>query len=334
MPTWKTNTDDKTRTNAAILSVMNTELTDSEADAVSINVLMSLETAIGEWLNDYGILFGVLRQDNEVDNAYRGRIKAYIVLDRGTIPAIKQAIQNFLNDTSSYLNIYEPYSNIFFLNSSHLNSNDCLLGSYYTTAVIDVTFTDTFPIGVADVINKFKPAGVTVKMTRKPKAYNPSATVFDMTVTGSPITAAINMQANRDSVYLQLSNSGIIGYKRVYKMILARPLNTGETATNAPYPVVYYANIPYCLVPAANAVAEGANYVYVSARLEGEDFINQGYSTVKLYQGLIPTGDKKGTLLPTEVSNPGTLLLTDSRDMQQRVNSLTVEEEFMIQLHN
>lgn len=333
MPTWKTSTDDKTKTNTAILSVLDTELNDSENDAVSTNVLMSLDTSTGEWLDTYGNLFGVLRQDNETDDSYRSRIKGYITLSRGTIPAIKSAIQNFLNDYSSYINIYEPFNNVFFLNSSHLNGADSFLGEYYTTAVIDCQFTNTFPITIADTINKFKAAGVSVKMTRFPNRYKPSATIYQLVTTEDPVQKAMEVQAARDSVYLQLSNSGIIGYKRVYKMILARPLKTGETATSAPYPVITYGNTPYCLVPTDSAVTEGANYVYVSAKLEGEDFPNIGYSSVSLYQNSTIIGNPQSTIVPSLMSNPGTLLLTESRDMQNRVDSLTVEEEFLIQVH-
>lgn len=334
MPTWKTSLENKEKANAAILAALDTELTSTEEDAISTSILMSLESATDEWLDEYGNTFGVIRQDNEGDDAYRQRIISYILLERGTLPAIKHAIQNYLNDTKSHIDVYEPFHDVFFLNNSKLNSTACLLGAYYTTAVIDITFTNTFPIGVFDEINKFKAAGVTALMTRKPKTYNPDATTFQRVVSGDPIQAALNMQANRDSVYLQLSNSDIIGYKRVYKMILARPLKDTEDVNNPPYPVVYYSNKPYCLIPTDKAVSEGARFVYVSTRLEGEDFLNQGYSTVKLYQGLVPTGDKKNTLLPSEVLNTGTLLLTDSRDMQERVASLTIEEDFMIELHN
>ncbi|MCB5366930.1 hypothetical protein [Collinsella aerofaciens] len=334
LPTWKTSIDDKTKANAAILSAIDTELKDSEADAISTSVLMSLDTATGEWLDQYGNIFGVIRQDDEEDNAYRERIKSYILLERGTIPAIMDAIRNFLQDTTSYINIYEPYNNIFFLNKSKLNSYDSLLGEYYTVAVIDVQFTNAFPIAIGEVISKFKPAGVSVHMTRKPKAFNPNAETFMVTTTDDPIQKAKEIQANRDSTYLSIGNSDIIGYKRIYKMILARPLAENEDVNNPPYPIIYYGNKPWCLVPADNAEAEGARWVYISAKLEGEDFPNQGYSNVNVYLDLVPTGDKKPILLPSEVQSSGTLLLSDTRDQAERNSSVTVEEEFMIEVQS
>lgn len=169
LPAWKRGIEDKRSTNAAILSALHGELSTAEKEAMKSKVLMSLDTSTGEWLDAYGRLFGVLRRDEEVDDSYRKRIIGYILLRRGTIPSIIEAIQNFLQDEDAQVEIYEPHNNIFYLNRSKLNGPDHLLGEYYTFAVIDIKISRPFSPAVMDVINEFKPAGVTVRLTYRPQ---------------------------------------------------------------------------------------------------------------------------------------------------------------------
>ncbi|MGV3099166.1 hypothetical protein, partial [Streptococcus thoraltensis] len=132
LPAWKTNLEDKTKANAAILSAIDIELTNTEEATIQSKLMLSLDTATGEWLDRYGSLFGVIRRDKEEDDVYRQRIINYVLLKRGTIPALLDAIREFLNDYVSYIEIYEPYTNIFYLNKSKLDGVDHIQGKYYT----------------------------------------------------------------------------------------------------------------------------------------------------------------------------------------------------------
>jgi hypothetical protein len=165
LPGWKTDLSDLTKANAAILNSIESEIKDAEAEAMGSKILMSLKTSTGEWLDKYGNIFGVLRRDDELDVPYRDRITNYILLERGTIPAIKKAIANFLKIAEAEIDIYEPYENIFFLNKSKLNGPDRFLGEYYTVAVIDIKMAHEFPPELIGIIKDFKPAGVTVHFT-------------------------------------------------------------------------------------------------------------------------------------------------------------------------
>lgn len=167
LPAWKTNLDD-TRANTAILKAIDQTLKDAELDTINNKIQMILGTASGEDLDKYGNLFSLSRKDNETDTVYRKRVLGYITLERGTIPAIIQAIRVFLNDYNSSIYIYEPWQNVFYLNGSNLNGNDHLQGTYYTQAVIDIKFGIPVPAGIRDVVNEFKPAGVTVFLTYAP----------------------------------------------------------------------------------------------------------------------------------------------------------------------
>lgn len=187
LPAWKRNIDVKTSANAAILSAIDRELKVAEEDAIKSKLAMSLETAAGEWLDRYGNIFGLFRKDNEDDSSFRQRIIDYVLLSRATIPAIVEAIREFLDDYESYIEIYEPYTNIFYTNKSFLNGPDHMLGHYYTFAVIDIKFTNPFPTGIIDVINEFKPAGVTVLMTYRPSAFNPLANIVELPLASSEV---------------------------------------------------------------------------------------------------------------------------------------------------
>jgi hypothetical protein len=180
LPAWKTNLDGN-RANAAILKAIDQTLRDAEQDTIDNKIQMVLGSTSGEDLDKYGSLFGLYRKDNELDTPYRNRILGYITLERGTIPAIIEAIRVFLNDYNSSIYIYEPWQNVFYLNGSHLNGNDHLQGLYYTQAVIDIKFGIPVPDGVLDVVNDFKPAGVTVHLTYAPpkakKTFNETITV-------------------------------------------------------------------------------------------------------------------------------------------------------------
>jgi hypothetical protein len=333
LPAWKTNLQDKSKANAAILDAIDKELTDGETDAIEGRIVMSLNSSTGEWLNQYGKAFGVLRKDDELDETYRDRVIEYVLLERGTLPAIKEAIQSVLQDYSSYISIYEPYTNVFTFGKSKLSGEDRMLGNYYRGAVIDVTFTNYFPIGILRTINDFRPAGVMVKITWDPKSYNPSAPIFTKGHSGDLIQEAQAIQANRDSVYLSIENSGIIGYKRIHKVCLARPLDTStEDVGNPPHPLIMYGEQPWVLVPRSQAKTEGAKWVYLSVKLEGKDFEKKAYNNVGVHLDVIPAETTEDTLTPSEVQSSGTQIVSESRGTQERADNVTIFEQFMIEI--
>ncbi|AGI12235.1 hypothetical protein BPS10C_238 [Bacillus phage BPS10C] len=167
-PLWKSMLGKVNDSHTAVVTSIEDAFTDAEKDAMDLIKDANLETATGEWLDEYGDIFGVFRKDNEKDEDYRRRIINWILTERGTIGSIKDAIEKWLDDPEADVEIYEPFKNVFFLNKSKLNGPDHLLGRYYTSAVIDVRFTKHVPVEILDEIRKFKPAGVTAKLTRLP----------------------------------------------------------------------------------------------------------------------------------------------------------------------
>lgn len=148
--------------NYAVLQALATTLTDAETETIESKIQLSLGTATGEFLSDWGSWFGIPRKVGETDEDYRTRIKRYMFMKRGTIPAIIDAIRYYLKDQEANIQVYEPWTDMFMLDRLHstLDGKTHLSGNYYRYAIMDITMDRPFPAGLADVIRAFKPAGV------------------------------------------------------------------------------------------------------------------------------------------------------------------------------
>lgn len=142
----------------------------AQKDVMDAKDDLYLDTAKMEMLDYWGLKIGVTRRVGEDDESYRERIKKYILVLRNTKPAIEDALKDYLGDDNAVVTIYEPYTDIFYLNRSLLNGNHKLQGNYYRYAVIDVTIDRAFNYEeVKKILDKFKANGVIVYLT-----YNPS----------------------------------------------------------------------------------------------------------------------------------------------------------------
>nr|DAN11133.1 MAG TPA: Baseplate wedge protein [Herelleviridae sp.] len=165
--------------NYALINTLNDEMNMIETDALESKLQSSLKTSTGKYLDTFGDWFGVYRKDNEDDDKYRERIIRELLLKRGTNNAIIDAIRYHLDDKDLYVDVYEPFKNIFYTNKSLLNGEDHLMGYYYRFAVINVTIGDYFPLEIIDVINEFKPAGVQLFVTYDGAYTNSGSFVID-----------------------------------------------------------------------------------------------------------------------------------------------------------
>ncbi|BCG66374.1 tail morphogenetic protein [Staphylococcus phage vB_SsapH-Golestan101-M] len=161
----KKNTKDNKDPHYAIINMFSEELDNLEQETIDSKIQSSLGTATGKYLDIYGDWYGLIRKKNELDDNYRDRIIEYVLLKRGTNNSIIGAIKRFLEDEDVYVDIYEPFKNIFYTNKSHLNGEDHLMGDYYRFAIIDITIGKSFPLEIMEEINKFKPAGVKIYFT-------------------------------------------------------------------------------------------------------------------------------------------------------------------------
>lgn len=191
-PLWKDsllnrdNSEDASL-NKVILDTIDSQLKIVEDDTIKAKAQSFLDTASDEWLDYWGSWFGLKRADNQNDDNYREDIKNHVVHARDTIPALREAIANFLNTGIGSVNIYEPYKNIFILNASELNGVDHLKSDYYNYAIIDIQISVPFPPEVIDIINWFRPAGVIWVLTYAP-GVGDSAKIWEMSPTNLEIS--------------------------------------------------------------------------------------------------------------------------------------------------
>lgn len=151
--------------NYAVLNAIDNQLEEMELETIQSKSQSAIYTATGWFLdNAWGNWFGVKRKTGESDSDYRDRIIEKVNVPRGTVESVKYGIREFLENEYIGIEIYEPWEDIFYLNrvESRLNGKHHLIGEYYNYGVMDITVGGTFPKDMLDVIDLFKPAGVTV----------------------------------------------------------------------------------------------------------------------------------------------------------------------------
>lgn len=75
----------------------------------SLKSEIQIDTAQAQYLDDIGKLFTLLRKSDEVDASYRARIKTFIssYIGGGTIAALKQAVSDITDISTSEINVTE-----------------------------------------------------------------------------------------------------------------------------------------------------------------------------------------------------------------------------------
>ena len=160
---------DKTELNQAVLDVFDDKLQKVEDDTIHSKEQSFLQTASDEWLDYWGSWFGLKREKKQSDTDYRQALLNHVVHARDTVPALRESIANFLKTNMADVQIYEPYTDVFFLDDSSLDSNKKLISQdYYTYGIIDIEIAVPFPTEVIDIINWFRPAGVLWVLTYRP----------------------------------------------------------------------------------------------------------------------------------------------------------------------
>lgn len=161
--------NNNTRTgNGAVLHAIANSLTSVENKVIADRPLESLATSTGVYLDYWGNWWGLPRKNNETDDHYRKRMEHYLLLPRGTKQSIINAIRYHLQDKNCYVDVYEPWQNVFILDKSKLDGVDHLQGAYYRYGVIDVSMDRPITKDILDVIDRFKPVGVKVYTNYNP----------------------------------------------------------------------------------------------------------------------------------------------------------------------
>ncbi|UNA01506.1 morphogenesis protein [Bacillus phage vB_BcgM] len=269
-PLWKTRLTKDSNPHNVVLASLDDMLKSVATDAMDSKKDARLETATGQWLDEFGDKFGVFRKDNESDDTYRQRIINFILIERGTVISIEDAIKKYLNDPTTKVEIYEPYKNVFILNKSKLNGEDHLLGKYYTTAVIDARFTENVPLDVLSEIEKFKPAGVKAQLSRLPNRKNEDATPIEKKIINSRnlLVKTKDYSGNDDPWSYNPSNT---------QVMTKRYMGTKMVQTNLNWGSIRY-NIPSIVSRGAVKVGDTVTYSQ-SVRLTNNSIVNGNFAT-------------------------------------------------------
>lgn len=169
----------------------------------------------------------------------------------------------------------------------------------------------------------------------------------------SHIDSAIQLQKRINSAYMAIGRKepwneennptdedrnvnaldSVIGYKRLDKFSLARPLKEGESKKGLKYPTVTYGQLDWVLIPIAEAYKEGARWIYAEVNIVPDDFPLGMYRQVGLHLDLVPNkGVTKPNLEPKDVKDSGILYFYANRPPQNRVDNTYVTEQFMIKV--
>lgn len=120
----------------------------------------------------------------------------------------------------------------------------------------------------------------------------------------------------------------VIGYKKVKKVSLCKPIEEGE---DTPYVKVEYAGKHYALVPVEKAFQEKTTLVYYESEILGTDLPTGLYRQVGIHTGVTPkTGITKPNLLPSEVQSTGVLEFYENKQFQNRTLETKVYERFIL----
>jgi hypothetical protein len=93
----------------SISQVLDT-MTDMELQSV-------IPSATGEWLDLWGNRFGVPREAGESDDSYRNRVLSAVTNQKGTIPALIDAVKRALGDDTE-VRVEETYQDLRIFNVS------------------------------------------------------------------------------------------------------------------------------------------------------------------------------------------------------------------------
>lgn len=109
----------------------------AESDLTELELQYVIDTATGEWLEEWGSWFEVSRKQNETDVDYRKRIKLKMLRAKSTIPALVAGVKEAMGEDTIVVP-YETYKDLFIHNMSPLSGTHRLQDAQYTRLAVVV----------------------------------------------------------------------------------------------------------------------------------------------------------------------------------------------------
>lgn len=153
--------------NDVVLENIDNILEKASKDSMLVKDELSILTATGEYLDEWGSWFGIRRADGEEDEQYRRRMLSVMSNPKSTIPAIEETIRSYFNNPDMYVKVYEPHKNIKIFNISTFSGPDKFQSDdYWRHSVIDIHLKEVFiDEQLKSSIKDVKSAGIGVYYT-------------------------------------------------------------------------------------------------------------------------------------------------------------------------
>ena len=104
------------------MDIMASELAAAKASTINALAQMSLPTADGDWLDEWGGYFSVPRQSGEIDSAYANRVIVEVMRPRGNNKAIEQALFDAFGHAAQVVDLAK-YNAATYLYNGAVNHN-------------------------------------------------------------------------------------------------------------------------------------------------------------------------------------------------------------------
>lgn len=176
---YKLNTDKDGRSKSVLIDAIYEALRIGDDGLQKGKLAMALDTATGEWLDYWGYVFGVPRDYQEDDDAYRIRIIEEIIAPKDTLESIKRAAARKMNKdhkenfVPESIKIFEPWTQLIKLDErGYLDGIGRMISyDYWIYSVIDISLPDTSYITpeLIEYLNRIKAGGVKIVYSLAPR---------------------------------------------------------------------------------------------------------------------------------------------------------------------
>lgn len=145
-----------------IAKSIDDQINQANSSIDNMKLELNMQTATGEWLDEWGSRFGVKRRSGETDDLFRPRVLESRSPDTGTIPSLIKAVKRSLGDDTT-VTAYETFEDLRIFNISTFNGE----GKYQDsdtvrTGVVKLTIDKPSTDLLRSEIYKTKPTGCRV----------------------------------------------------------------------------------------------------------------------------------------------------------------------------
>jgi hypothetical protein len=151
---------------STLIRTLQSAVETAEGDVTSLLSNAYFLQAKGEYLDEWGKIFGISRLSGEGDESYRERIIKEVTLPKQTKAGLKRIVSMYSDIAEADVVVYEPHTELYPLNGG-FTANESRIPDYkyWTWALIDIQTPDYLSDEVKFKVENTKAAGVQVIYT-------------------------------------------------------------------------------------------------------------------------------------------------------------------------